>query len=148
MSGIKKILFPTDFSKGSAKAAQMAKTIAEVSGAELIVLHVVNDMKDSYLKKMPLDVAQALIKEVELATKAEMDMFIAENLPNVEVTERVAMGKTEEAIIDESEKLGVDMIVLGTHGRTGIERLRVMVGSIADKIVRSSSIPVLTVRDR
>ena len=58
------------------------------------------------------------------------------------------MGKAEEAIIEWSEKLGVDMIVLGTHGRTGIERLRVMVGSIADKIVRISSIPVLTVRDR
>ena len=148
MAEIKKILLATDFSKGSARASDMARTMTRLAGAKLILLHVITELPEKHTRRMPADVVDTLIREVELAAVKEMQEFKEQYLSDIEATTEIVIGKSEEMILEMAAAHQVDLIILGTHGRTGLDRLKVMVGSTADKVVRSSKIPVLTVRER
>ncbi|HND55688.1 MAG TPA: universal stress protein [Pirellulaceae bacterium] len=136
---LKTILVSTDFSPSSDAALAMATALARDSGAKLLIVHV---------EEIPLATggAEYLYSVPEPATQ-ELKKMLGEVVPkdpNVAYEHRLLAGDPAEAIVRTAEADGVDMIVIGTHGRTGLTRL--LMGSVAEAIVRRAGCPVLTVK--
>lgn len=145
MADIKTILFATDFSEGSARACDLARTLAKLTGARLHVLHVITELVDKQRRRLPADVVDTLVREVERHAVEDMHRFLDANFADLETTSDIVIGVAHEEVINNARKVNADLIVMGTHGRTGLEKM--LVGSTAEKVVRSSPIPVLTVRE-
>lgn len=135
----KKILVPVDFSAGSQAALDWATVLARDTGATLVIVHV---------EVVPLTAgggdymyAVAEPPTAELLAKLEQ---VAPRDPNVPVIRRLLSGDPASALLREAEAQGVDLIVMGTHGRRGISRL--LMGSVAEAVVRRATCPVLTVK--
>jgi len=144
---IKKILFPTDFSEGALAALPNAVDLAKSYGAKLYLLHVIYDMGMATGLHVPHVSLDALYDEMEKGAVKELENFGGElrrGLPDVEC--KVIRGVPYEEILKFAADNGVDIIVIGTHGRHGIDR--VIFGSTAEKVVRNSACPVLTVRSK
>jgi len=139
------ILFPTDFSPGSDIAARYARDLAAQYAAELIVIHVYYDVIEGtgwYAPQIPL---HELSDEVEQSAKEQLRMFCEANFSGMtHVTQRVLKGVAYQEIQKAAEEQKADLIIVGTHGRTGFDR--VLFGSTAERVVRGASCPVLTVR--
>jgi nucleotide-binding universal stress UspA family protein len=134
------ILHPTDFSASSTKAFDVAATMARDRGARLIVLHV------SARPLTTLGGTVALPAAPSEFDVAEAKAQLARIKPPVGVSmeTQLELGETVETILNTARKTGCEMIVMGTHGRSGLGR--VLMGSIAEQIVRRASCPVLTLR--
>ena len=145
MTEISTILLATDFSEGSARAAAMARTLSKLSGAKVVVLHVITEMSDKRSRHLPAEVIETLLHEVRKHALEDMRRFCDNNFAEVSHSTQIAVGRGDEEILSAATQEGADMIVIGTHGRTGLEKL--FVGSIAEKVVRAARIPVLTVRE-
>jgi nucleotide-binding universal stress UspA family protein len=145
MKTIQSILLATDFSVGSQRASELARSLAQVHGASLAVLHVITELSDRNARLVSAEVRERLEAEVERNAVEDMQGFCATQLTGLTVRTEIVSGKAHQQIIRQAERLGVDLIVLGTHGRAGLEKW--MLGSTAEKVVRSSPIPVLTVRE-
>ena len=142
------ILVPIDGSATSRKAMEEATRLARLTGGRIRLLHVVDPLShtngfftpDVYLGDLQPALLEAGRKLVEQARDE-----IATGGLRVETDVRETGGlRVSEAIVDDARSWGADIIVLGTHGRRGIER--VMVGSDAEQVVRASPVPVLLVR--
>lgn len=143
------ILFATDFSDSSEKACEHALTLASMAGARLHVLHVITELVDKRRRRLPAEVIEIFTREVETHAVEDMNEFCrrylsADKVGAVKITSDVVIGRSEEEILRQAAKVNADLIVLGTHGRTGIEK--VLVGSTAERVVRDAQVPVLTVR--
>jgi len=140
-----KILLPSDFSDCSAEAARAARRLAERFGARLLVLHVLDEpaaLDPMFRGEVPLELLRG---RMEQYAREGMEAFLAahfQGLPGVET--RIASGVPFREILREAREAGADLIVIGTHGRTGVEH--VIFGSTAEKVVRMAPCPVLTVR--
>ena len=145
MAEIKTLLFATDFSKGSARACDLARSLADTCGASLTLLHVINEFSDRNARKVSAEVYEKLAAEVEKNAVEDMQAFRDRYFKDMPVTTEIALGKSHEEIIRQAKKIGADLILMGTQGRAGIEKM--LMGSTAEKVVRSSPIPVLTVRE-
>ena len=145
MTHIKKILLATDFSEGSAGAADMARTLATMAGAEVVVLHVVTELSDKQSRHLPSEVVATLTREVERHAVEDMHRFCDRHFKELPHVTEIVNGRASAKILEIAKATGVDLIVMGTHGRTGLEKL--FVGSTAEKVVKTSGIPVLTVRE-
>jgi nucleotide-binding universal stress UspA family protein len=131
-SPIRKLLVATDFGPSSERAVELAARIAALFGARVTLLHALGD-----------DAGEP-DGEVARATRARLEGVAAEMsgvVPAPEVL--VRHGKPWSAISDEAKK-GYDLVVLGTHGRSAVPRW--LIGSVAERVVRSAEPPVLTVR--
>lgn len=145
MMEIKTILFPTDFSEGSAQALKYAVDIANKYGAKLFVIHVIYDVAKASGWYVPHISMDQLYKDIEEGARKELERFGVEELEKMKNIERhVLKGIPHEEIINFAKTNKVDMIVMGTHGRKGIDRL--LFGSTAAQVVRFAPCPVLTVR--
>lgn len=142
---IETILLPTDFSSGSDLAARYAADLASQYGAELVVIHVFFDVIEGtswYAPQIPL---RDLSAEVEDSARKQLERFITANFQGTsKVRSKVVRGMADQEILKAATDEKVDLIVIGTHGRTGLNR--VLFGSTAEKVVRSATCPVLTVR--
>jgi universal stress protein A len=140
-----RILLPTDFSDCSAAAAGAARRLAAVFGARLTVLHVLDEpaaLDPMFRGEVPLELLRG---RMEQYAREGMEAFVAAHLQGTENLEtRFASGVPYREIIREARETGADLIVIGTHGRTGVEH--VIFGSTAEKVVRMSPCPVLTIR--
>jgi nucleotide-binding universal stress UspA family protein len=145
MAEIKTLLFATDFSKGSARACDLARSLADTCGASLTLLHVINEFSDRNARKVSAEVYEKLAAEIEKHAVEDMQEFRDRYFKDMPVTTQIAVGKSHEEIIRQGKKIGADLILMGTQGRAGIEKM--LMGSTAEKVVRSSPIPVLTVRE-
>lgn len=145
MAEIKTILFATDFSEGSERACDMVRTLAGLADAKLVVLHVITELADKRSRYLPSEVIETVIREVERHAVEDMQKFCAKHFAGLDPTTEIVIGKGAEKILAQAAKASADLIVMGTHGRTGIEKL--VVGSTAEKVVRGAKIPVLTVRE-
>lgn len=146
MKKINRILYATDFSQSSNAAADYALTLAELAGATLHVLHVIGEMADARRSLIPASALEQLEKNVELHALKEMETFCRDKFAGrIEYRTQVVVGIPFKEILTHSAAEAVDLIVLGTHGRTGIEH--VIVGSTSERVVRRSTIPVLVVRN-
>ena len=140
-----KILLPSDFSDCSAEAARAARRLAERFGARLLVLHVLDEpaaLDPMFRGEVPLELLRG---RMEQYAREGMEAFLAAHLQGVPGVEtRIASGVPFREILREAREAGADLIVIGTHGRTGVEH--VIFGSTAEKVVRMAPCPVLTVR--
>ena len=147
MITLKKILFPTDFSDLSVHALNYARTFAETYAAELHVLHVVDDAYQYWMPMGPggVPTGPPIEELVSLADK-ELTKFKAAHLADVKSNVMLATsaGRPYMEIISYAKTKSIDMIVLGTHGRSGLRHA--LLGSVAEKVVRKSPCPVLTIR--
>jgi nucleotide-binding universal stress UspA family protein len=144
---IRRILVPVDYSEGSQAALAYAATLAQELGASLDVVHVWDRpayVSDSVLvgpsgEKRPLT---ELIRE---NAEAEMKTFIARaHLPAEAALEtRLLSGNPAGRVLEELALGNHELLVVGTHGRTGLRHL--LLGSVAEKLVRLAPVPVLTV---
>ena len=142
MSGspIQRILVPVDLSSCSADALRFARALGPVLGASIDVLHVLEP--SGTLAGSPAGGGEA----DPGAAKEQLSQFVASvEGPAAAISERVESGEVHERILAVSDQGSFDMIVMGTHGRTG--RAHSLVGSVAESIVRLSPVPVLTVRE-
>lgn len=137
--GYDRILVPTDGSEAASDAVDEALELAESFDAEVHVLYVV----DTRLTHTILggEVVEKLEREGEEATGEIVERAEESGL---ETRREVIEGAPSEAILNYAEENGIDLIVMGTHGRTGLEKA--VIGSVTEKVVRKSSTPVMTVR--
>lgn len=145
MKSIRKILYATDFSESSEPACAYALTLAQLAGASIHVLHVIGELADNRRSRIPPEAFELFEKELEIHVVKEMQEFCRRHLGDqVAYTTEIAIGTPFQVILDRTVKTGSDLIVMGTHGRTGIEHI--LVGSTAERVMRRSTVPVLTVR--
>jgi nucleotide-binding universal stress UspA family protein len=139
MLAIKTILHPTDFSERSHYAFRLACALARDHGARLIVLHVA---------ETPMPIASAGVVILQPTINLDIPRAQLQRLrppdPTIPVEHRLTVGTAAAAILEEADKSNCDLIVLGTHGRTGLGRL--LMGSVAEQVVRRAPCPVLTVK--
>jgi len=142
---VKKILFPVDFSEGSDNALPYAADMARHYGAKLYVLHVIQDIAKAtgwYVPHVSLD---ELYRDIEKNAAKEMDRYGAEELRSLKEVERyIVKGTPYEEILKFAGKNKVDLIVIGTHGRKGLDKA--LFGSTVEKVVRDAPCPVFSVR--
>jgi len=144
MKQFNNILFATDFSEASGPAADYAITLAKLTGAQLHILHVINELDEHQRVMIPREAFLILEKEIELQAVRELDRFCKGPAAGVSTTTHAVVGSAFQKILETGADVNADLIVMGTHGRTGMEQ--VIVGSTAERVVRRSKIPVLTVR--
>jgi nucleotide-binding universal stress UspA family protein len=142
MSSIKKILVPTDFSPSSDRAMEHAVLMARAFQARILLIHVVEIFTYSVsdtLQVMDHSAALKAIAEPLLENAREKIEKAGLSIETVLLT-----GNPYREILDAARRSGVDMIVMGTHGRTGVEHF--LMGSVAERVIRLAACPVMTVR--
>ena len=146
MIDLHRILVPTDFSKYSANAVTYAAAFADKFGAELVVLHVVQDLA-LFIPEAVLiaPVMTPPLEQFKAAAQAALEKVVRDmNLTGLKVQTEIASGVPFAEIIRVARAQNVDLIVMGTHGHTGLAHM--LLGSVAEKVVRKAPCPVLTVR--
>jgi nucleotide-binding universal stress UspA family protein len=146
MKPIQRILVPTDFSEGSEAAADLAVQLAKQLGAAVELLTVVDT---SPLLEAYGDVAyrNERITHIRSQARQQLEQFAQKYFAGLNhLRLHVGDGNTLLEILKAAEDTASDMIVMGTHGRTGLAHL--LIGSITEKVVRKSPIPVVAVRQR
>jgi nucleotide-binding universal stress UspA family protein len=147
MSDTKRMLVPTDFSPASDIAFNYAMDMAARQRCSLHLLHVIDDASfasaypDGFYVELPGLRAQL----IDDAQRRLHEMAAACTALNVTVTTEVAVGRPDRVIADRATSRGTELIVMGTHGRSGFAHL--VLGSVAERVVRIAPCPVLTVRD-
>ncbi len=138
------IVIATDGSENSDRAVSYGIEIAKMSGATLHALYVVDT---SSFSSIPMDAGWEAMYEIlkKEGKKAVSYVKEAGEAAGVEVKEILEEGHPSNEIIDFAENNSVDLIVMGTHGKSGIDRF--LLGSVAEKVVRNSKIPVMVVRN-
>ncbi len=142
---VERILFPTDFSEGSSHALPYAVDFAKHYNAKLHILHIIYDLAKATESHIPHISTDELYKELNAWATNEIDTYCIEEirgLPDVEKT--VLKGIPHEEIIKFAANEKIDIIVMGTYGRVGLERF--IYGSTAERVVRRAPCPVMTVK--
>lgn len=143
MFKVKNILLPTDFSKTSLTAAEYAVELSKEYNAKLHVLNVL-EKTPPILAIRSLDLSrEKIIESIDADAQAHLDDCIRKikKFGSVEIISAIRKGIDYEEIIKYSKEKKIDIIVIATHGRTGI--LHTLLGSVAEKVIRYSKIPVL-----
>lgn len=138
---IGRILAPVDFSDPSPPALRYARLLGEATGAEVILLYVIEPVA------YPAELGVVVNLEADLAERAqgELDKLRERHFAGFPRTRTlVCHGVADQEIIETAKREGAGMIVLGTHGFSGLKHL--LLGSTAERVVRGASCPVLTVR--
>jgi nucleotide-binding universal stress UspA family protein len=145
---LKMIVVGTDFSVCSARALSYAVSLAASQNARLHILHVLSE------PVQPLDVVGAL-PYVDAGTRNEWEKSAHERLAResraaerrgIRATCEVIWGRPSDALVDRAAEMKASLVVIGTHGRSAIEQF--LLGSTAERVVRRSPVPVLTVREK
>ena len=144
MITIRRILVPTDFSACALPAVRYAAELADKFAAELVLLHVVSDavlaLPDAVMPTPATD-----LHALTAAGKTGLaNLIAAEKLERLNPRPEVRVGSPAAEIIAAATDLHADLVCIGTHGRGGIAR--VLLGSVAEHVVRQAPCPVLTVR--
>ena len=148
MKRIRRILHPTDFSGASRAAFDRAVALTHDSRAELVILHVLAPvipmMGEGYV---PPQTYEAIDAAAHKGAQRKLDALVARARKSAVRSRGVLLeGSAHDRIVRAAKSLRADLIVMGTHGRSGIARL--FVGSVASRVVSASPCPVMTVRGR
>jgi nucleotide-binding universal stress UspA family protein len=136
------VLLPTDGSAGMDRVIEEAVGLAERHDATLHALYVVNTASLSNLPlEASMDAVSDSLREEGRTALAEVERLVDDRVPLESAT---VEGSPAREIVGYATETGVDLIVMGTHGRSGVDRL--LLGSVAERVVRRSPVPVLTVR--
>ena len=143
MSKIKRFLAPTDYSDLSVSGLRYAFESAFETGAELIVLHVVDMGDDWFGKPKNFGPVRTLMAE----QKEFLDKFLREKFGEfmnlVEVRQKVELGTAYSNIAEMAEREAVDVVMMSTHGRTGLDHI--LLGSVTEKVIAHAHCPVLAI---
>jgi universal stress protein A len=146
MVTIRNILVPTDFSEPATAALRYARALADEFGSHLHLFHVV---PEPYVYPWGTEVSTLplvdLLNQSEALSKQRLDELVPKaSAPAGGLTTSTAIGSPVEAILDYVTRANIDMVIIGTHGRGAVGHL--LLGSVAERIVRRSPVPVLTVK--
>jgi nucleotide-binding universal stress UspA family protein len=142
----KKILLPTDGSEASERAGEYAISTANLNGADIIVLNVIDT---SYLNSLPQrELREKLDEELREEGKISVEEFkkkiedeqCAGNCKNIKLITMVKQGRPADVILETAEEDNVDHIVMGKSGKHGLERF--LLGSTTERVVRGAKVPV------
>ncbi len=136
---LRKIVFPTDFSPLSEAALEYATALARDTGASLLIVHVEED-------PLAYGAGEGFVPLPEWSTEALKKRLhqVVPTDPRVKHQHRLLMGDPATMIVQLAEEEQADLIVMGTHGRSGLSRL--LMGSVAEQVVRTAPCPVLTIK--
>jgi nucleotide-binding universal stress UspA family protein len=155
---VKTILVPTDFSEGSQAALEHATVLATAFKAKIVVLHVIESIAATMTETMQRVDTEIMLKSinqlpqvlevyalVRRAVEPALDKVVQDlRKAGVSASSELAEGTAYEQIVAHGRSAHADLIVMGTHGRRGFNRL--FLGSVAERVVRLAPCPVLTVR--
>lgn len=145
MTGLRRILCATDFSAASSPAWEFAQRLALATKAELLLVHVVPWIRVPVEGAFDPRTYQRLIEEGRAEAVAACDRLVGSAIDRgLRVAVRIEDGPVVARILAVADGEGADVVVLGTHGRTGLNRI--LVGSVADQVVQLATHPVITVR--
>jgi len=148
MKNINKVLTTTDASEASAAGVGYALEIALREKAELILLNVADVMEGIPFPagtETSFKSPEAVLNKHDQRTRAFLTSHFPELSEQVNVQVITDLGVPHQQIVAQAEKLGADLIVISTHGRSGAQRL--FLGSVAEQVVRHAACPVLTIRN-
>ena len=146
MISLKKVLLATDFSECAKTAEEYASAFADQFQAELHVLHVIVDpLMATAEYGAAMSLPPAYLDEIRSEAQRSLDKVVSESVkrggPGIGT---IRMGNPPSEIARYASEAGIDLIIIGTHGRGGF--LHLLLGSCAEKVVRKAPCPVLTVR--
>ncbi|MBN2139687.1 MAG: universal stress protein [Desulfovibrionaceae bacterium] len=144
MVEIKTILCALDLSEHSPLVADYAKALAQGLGAKVVCLYVAPSLSQYVGFHVPPSSIENFVGEIVAGADSTMDSFLKEHFSDVQVEGKVVTGYAAEEILGLAERIKAGIIIMGTHGRKGIDRI--LFGSVAEKVVKSAKCPVLTVR--
>ena len=134
-----KILLATDFSPASESAVAYASALARDTGAKLLIVHVEEPPLAYTTGEMYFDPTDTARPGLDEALRR-----VLPTAPEIRYEHHLLMGNPAQELIDLATKERVDLIVMGTHGRTGLSRL--LMGSVAEEVVRQAPCPVFTLK--
>jgi universal stress protein A len=145
MTAFRRIMHPTDFSRASAPALRRAVALARACRAPLVLLHVMTPPSPFIGEDTPPSSYADLLILARRSAKRRLAAALARvRRERVRARAIFAKGLPADEILHAARRMRADLIVMGTHGRTGVSR--VFMGSVAERVVRESRCPVLTVR--
>jgi nucleotide-binding universal stress UspA family protein len=140
-----RIVVPTDFSGGSEEAWALAQRIAEAVGSEIVLVHVSVEPPSYGEASLPLDTGWQVIESARKWVEQELEKWAgAAREKGISVRTLVRTGSPYQEIVNLATDERADLVAMGTHGRSGVSRL--LLGSVADRVIRLAPCPVLTVR--
>ena len=144
---IKKIVVPVDFSEPSERAAHYAAALARRLGASL---HLIHALEPSPVTRGPVESSESLsaerLDDTYWAARTRLGALSGKLALEGQISMEVRPGFPSEVITAAATDLGADLVVMSTHGRSGLSHL--LMGSVAERVIRSAACPVLVVRDR
>lgn len=144
MSMFTKVLCPVDFSEASAPVAKVAREFALAFNAEVLLLYVAPSMIQYEIFDLPAASLPQLVGDITIGAEKTMAEFVSEHFSGLRAEGKVISGDAADSIVTMAEVEKADIIIMATHGRQGLNRL--LFGSVAEKVVKTSPIPVMTIR--
>jgi nucleotide-binding universal stress UspA family protein len=141
--GFQRILCPVDFSETSALGLRFAYALARCSTAHLTAIYADQFLPPPYFTESGLEEMRKQLVGAALAAGTHLQQFASQTLGGAQIETKVVEALPVDGILKEVRELSADLIVMGTHGRSGFNRF--MLGSVAERVLRASEIPVLTV---
>jgi nucleotide-binding universal stress UspA family protein len=150
MTALKKVLCPVDLSKETGSAAAEAASLAHALGAELVLLHVIGEPALAGLGQpllAPSEVSPFTLPKLAEEYRVEISARLTRlgnklRTGGLQVSTMLMRGAPHEAICTAADDAQADLIVMGTHGRTGLSHL--LLGSVTERVVRTAKVPVMT----
>lgn len=149
-----RILAPTDFSKYSGFALEWAAYLAQCMNADLVLLHIISEEEGKIIEEVigegavvqiPKGIRQNVVEDRERKLKDQYEMVVSRELKaSLKVEQMTRIGVPFLEIVKVAREKDVDLIVMGTHGRTGLSH--VLIGSVAEKVVHHAHCGVMTIK--
>jgi nucleotide-binding universal stress UspA family protein len=138
------ILCAVDLSDHSKTIAEYTKALARLTGAKITAIYAAPTLTQYTGFHVPPNTIDSFVGEIVSGAEQSMTDFVAENFADIDAKGVIVVGYAAEEILALAEKENADMIIMGTHGRRGLDRI--LFGSVAEKVVKCSNCPVLTIR--
>jgi len=144
MKNFKKILFPIDFSEVSPEIVPYVISMADKLNAEIHIIFVVRQLENYRSIFVSHLAVENFEMEIVLGAETKMDEFVEAFFKGIiRPKTKILIGDIVEEIIKYIKAKGIDLVIIGTHGRKGMDRI--ILGSIADRVIKSAPVPVLSV---
>ena len=144
MPKLQKIICALDLSEHSKTVAEYACMLAKSMNASIVAVYEAPTLTQYTGFHVPPNTIDSFVGEIVSGAEKAMAQFVSENFEGVETKAEVVVGYAAEEILEIAAKEEADLIVMGTHGRKGIDRI--LFGSVAERVVKNSHLPVLTIR--
>jgi nucleotide-binding universal stress UspA family protein len=142
---IELILVPTDFSPNSCEAFAWAALFARTYNAKILILHVLSEHDADWLTSLPGNPWERVLEKEDVKMIENFkSCMMADFVESLQKETMVAVGSAHTKIVEVASEKGASMIIMATHGRSGLSH--VLVGSVAEKVIREAPCPVLSVK--